>query len=129
MAGRTVKLQRGTIYQKRENGTYYFRIPAQRAAQGGQPEKTKNLEAARKEVDRLLPMLGASSLDVVSAHVAQAKFGLCRRSLSLCDAWEVYSAHPEKATPATVSEQQAYEITWREFLEFTQDDQMLVEVD
>ena len=37
-------------------------------------------------------------------------------------AWEVYSKHPERATPATVNEQLAYEATFKELIEYISED-------
>jgi site-specific recombinase XerD len=36
----------------------------------------------------------------------------------LKDAWHIYSTHPDRATPHTVSEQLAYKTTFEEFLSF-----------
>ena len=118
MAGKVVKLEIGTVYQKTANGCYYFRyqINGQRKAVSLQ---TKNQKAAIKKAKDMIPIVKATTTDVISAHVKQAR-GLAARkkSLPLTNAWEVYSKHPERATPATVSEQGAYRATWNEFIEF-----------
>jgi len=41
-----------------------------------------------------------------------------KRTLELRNAWAVYSKHPDRATPATVSEQNSYEATFSEFARF-----------
>jgi len=118
MAGKVVKLEIGTVYQKTANGCYYFRyqINGQRKAVSLQ---TKNQKEAIKKAKDMIPIVKATTTDVISAHVKQAR-GLAARkkSLPLTNAWEVYSKHPERATPATVSEQGAYRATWNEFIEF-----------
>ncbi len=118
MAGKVVKLEIGTVYQKVANGSYYFRyqINGQRKAVSLQ---TKNQKEAIKKAKDMIPIVKATTTDVISAHVKQAR-GLAARkkSLPLTNAWEVYSKHPERATPATVSEQGAYRATWNEFIEF-----------
>jgi integrase len=121
----TIKLEKGTIYQKEENGTYYYRFQV-----NGQRKtvslKTKNIREAKEKAKEFMPVVQAQSLDVVAAHVSHAQFNQKKSSLYLDHAWEVYSNHPDRALPATVSEQQAYEGTWREFLNFVGDTNMLV---
>ncbi len=118
MAGKVVKLEIGTVYQKTEKGTYYFRyqINGQRKAVS---LKTKNQKVAVKKAHELVPVVKSTTTEMISAHVQHAR-GLVKhkKSLLLADAWEVYSTHPERATPATVSEQGAYKATWKEFIEF-----------
>ena len=67
----------------------------------------------------LIPVTKAQSIDMVAAHVKQAK-GLekIEGKLSLTEAWHIYSTHPDRATPYTVSEQLAYKTTFEEFLSF-----------
>jgi outer membrane receptor for monomeric catechols len=104
MAGKVIKLEIGTVYQKTANGSYYFRyqINGQRKAVS---LKTKNQKEAVKKAEDLIPILKASNTEVISAHVKHAK-GLAakKRKLELCSAWEIYSEHPDRATPATVAE-------------------------
>ena len=118
MAGKKVKLETGTVYQKQENGTYYFRyqLNGQRKAVS---LKTKNQKEAVKKAQELVPVVKSTTTEMISAHVKQAR-GLAKRqkSLPLKSAWELYSKHPDRATPATVSEQGAYESTWQEFIKF-----------
>ena len=58
-------------------------------------------------------------MEVVSAHVAHAR-NLIKPAnlLLLTEAWNVYSKHPNRATPATVNERLAYEANLRDFLKF-----------
>ena len=67
----------------------------------------------------MIPVTKAQSIDMVAAHVKQAK-GLekIERKLPLKDAWHIYSTHSDRATPHTVSEQLAYKTTFEEFLSF-----------
>ncbi len=119
MAGKVVKLEIGTVYQKTANGCYYFRyqINGQRKAVSLQ---TKNQKEAIKKAQDMIPIVKATTTDVISAHVKQAR-GLStkRKVLILANAWEAYSQHPERATPATVSEQNAYRATFNEFVAFS----------
>ena len=122
MAGKVIKLEIGTVYQKTTNGSYYFRyqVNGRRKAVS---LKTKNQREAVKKAEELLPLLRASSTEVISAHVKHAK-GLVskQKQLALKDAWEIYSQHPERATPATVAEQIGYRTSFNELITFVDDD-------
>lgn len=121
MAGKTIKLDIGTIYQKTPKGSYYFRyqVNGQRKAVS---LKTKNKDTAIEKAKELLPVVKASTTEIISAHVKYAK-GLAtkKKSLLLINAWEVYSQHPDKARPATIHEEQAYESSFKEFVDFIKD--------
>jgi len=124
MAEKVVKLEIGTVYQKVANGNYYFRyqINGQRKAIS---LKTKNQKEAVNKAKKLVPVANATSTDVISAHVKQARgLAVGKRTLPLSNAWEVYSHHPERATPATVSEQHSYKATLGEFIKFVDNDAM-----
>jgi hypothetical protein len=118
MAGKVVKLEIGTVYQKTAKGCYYFRyqINGQRKAVS---MKTRNQKEAIKKAQELVPVVKSTTTEMIFAHVKHAR-GLAKRekSLPLKSAWEIYSKHPDKATPATVREQGAYRSTWDEFVEF-----------
>ena len=111
------KLPLGTIYQVKEGGNYYLRYQIN-GKRKNVNLKTDNYDEAVKEYNRLLPTLQATTVEVVAAHVTNARQLAGRmKHLTLGSAWEKYSASPERAMPATVSEQQAYEITFNEFVE------------
>lgn len=115
MARKVMKQEVGTIYQK-PSGTYYYRyqINGERKAIS---LKTKNQEEAKRKVKELLPVLKATSIEVVSAHVAHAR-NLIKPAnvLPLAEVWNTYSKHPNRATPATVNERLNYEADLRDFL-------------
>ena len=119
MAGKSVKLDIGTVYKKDEDGPYFFRyqVNGQRKAVSLQ---TKNQQEAVAKARELVPVVRATTVDLISAHVKHAR-GLAstRKTLSLSDAWDAYTRHPERAMPATVSEQEAYHSTFNEFVEFS----------
>lgn len=126
MAGKVIKLEIGTVYQKVANGSYYFRyqINGQRKAVS---LKTKNQKEAVKKAQDLIPIVKASNTEIISAHVKHAKgFVSKQKSLKLLDAWEVYSNHPNRATPATIAEQIAYKATFYEFIAFVENDDSLL---
>ena len=118
MATKVVKLEIGTVYQKKTNGNYYFRyqLNGQRKAVS---LKTKIQKEAIKEAQKLIPIIRATTTDVISAHVKQAR-GLAnnRKAPLLKNIWEVYSKHPNRATPATVAEEVGYKADLVEFINF-----------
>jgi integrase len=126
MSGKVVKLEIGTVYQKTKNGNYYFRyqVKGQRKAVS---LKTKNRQKALNKAQALLPILKASSTEVISAHVQHAKgFVSKKKSLELQNAWEVYAEHPGRATPATVKEQVAYRNDFNELINFVGDKKLQI---
>ena len=115
------KLPLGTIYQAKTGGNYYLRYQIQGKRKNVNLH-TSDYDAALKEYQRLLPTLQATTVEVVAAHVKNARQLAGRMShVTLGDAWNKYAESPDRAMPATVSEQQAYEITYREFVEFLGD--------
>jgi len=128
MAKKTIKLDIGTIYQKNDSDCYYFRyqINGQRKAVS---LKTSNKEEAITKAKELLPIIKATTPEIISAHVQYAK-GLAtpKRTLDLRNAWDIYSKHPDRATPATVSEQNSYEATFNEFMRFAGEQKSIGEI-
>ncbi|MEI8246759.1 MAG: tyrosine-type recombinase/integrase [Lentisphaerota bacterium] len=122
MAGKSIKLETGTVYKKTANGVYIFRyqINGRRKAVS---LKTKNQDEAVLEAKKLVPVVNGTTLEVISAHVKHAR-GLtsARKSLPLNLAWDKYSKHPDRAVPATVSEQDAYKGTFNDFVGFVGND-------
>ena len=126
MSSKVIKLEIGTVYQKTKNGNYYFRyqIKGQRKAVS---LKTKNRQKALNKAQALIPILKASSTEVISAHVQHAKgFVSKKQSLELQNAWEVYAEHPGRATPATIKEQTAYRTDFNEFVNFVGDNKLQI---
>jgi integrase len=117
MAQKRVKLDVGTVYQKPGDDWYYFRyqVNGQRKAVS---LKTKNIKEALAKARDMVPIVKATATEVISAHVKHARgLAMRSRSLELQDAWKVYEGHPERATPATVSEQDSYRSTFQEFVD------------
>ena len=115
MSEKTIKLDIGTVYKKSSNSGYYFRyqINGQRKAVS---LKTKNQKEAIVKAEELIPILKATTPEIISAHVKRVRnLTKKKKSLPLNNIWEVYSQHPERAMP-TVSEQIAYRSTLSEFL-------------
>ena len=112
------KLPLGTIYQVKKGGNYYLRYQIN-GRRKNVNLKTNDYDKALEEYNRLLPTLQATTVEVVAAHVKNARqlAGRIMR-LTLGGAWEKYSVSPDRAMPATVHEQQSYKRTWDDFVAF-----------
>lgn len=126
MALKSIKLETGTVYQKHSGGNYYFRyqINGRRKAVS---LKTKKQKEAISKAKKLMDVVKADSTEVIAAHVKVAKgLGTRTRSLELALAWSEYEKHPDRATPSTVSEQNAYKGTFKEFVDFIDQPDLLI---
>lgn len=116
MAKKTVKLDIGTVFQKQDNGTYYFRYQVN----GRRKQislKTKNQKEAIKRAEEKIPVLKASSMEVIAAHVSHAKsLSAKQKRLKLTSVWEVYSKQPEHVRPKTQKIWNVYQACLNEFL-------------
>ena len=118
MAVRKMKLRIGTVYQKEEGGVYYFRYQIN-GARKAISLKTRNKQEAVREAEKLIPLLQATSSEVIAAHVQQVRnMEMLQKTLLLSQAWDVYAQSPERAIPDTVSEALSYKATFREFVEW-----------
>jgi len=122
MEGKSIKLGTGTVYKKTAKGVYFYRyqIKGERKAVS---LKTKNQDEAVLEAKKLVPVVNGTTLEVISAHVQHARgLNSTRKSLPLNLSWDKYSRHPDRAVPATVSEQDSYQATFNEFITFVGND-------
>ena len=116
MAISKIKLKIGTVYQKEPNGIYYFRYQVN-GARKAISLKTRNKQQAIKEAEKYVPLIQATSSEVIAAHVKYARnLAAPEKNLSLTQAWSEYEKSPERATPDTVSEALAYKSTFAEFI-------------
>ena len=112
----SIKLETGTVYQTEKGGTYYFRYQVNKERKCISL-RTRNQEEALKKAKELLPVIKSDNLEVISTHVKVARnLAQKQRSLPVNRIWEVYSTHPDKATPATVHEELSYQATLQEFI-------------
>ena len=77
MAIQKIKLKTGTVYQKEQNGIYYFRYQVN-GARKAISLKTRNKQQALKEAEKYIPLIQSTSTEVIAAHV-QYKYFICRR--------------------------------------------------
>ena len=63
MAIQKIKFKTGTVYQKEENGIYYFRYQVN-GARKAISLKTRNKQQAIKEAEKHIPLIQATSSEV-----------------------------------------------------------------
>ena len=115
------KLPLGTIYQTKSGGNYYLRYQIQ-GKRKNVNLNTSDYDKALKEYNRLLPTLQATTVEVVAAHVKNARQLAGRmKHLTLSEAWKKYSESPDRAMPATIHEQMSYQATFQDFVDFVGD--------
>jgi integrase len=116
MAINSIKLSKGTIYQKKAKGNYYYRyqVNGQRKAVS---LDTKNQKDARKKAEEMIPLVTASNSEVIAAHVQVAQ-GWKRRHerLLLSEVWNVYAKHPDRARPKSQKIINVYHTYLQDFL-------------
>ena len=111
-----IKLETGTVYQTSKGGNYYFRFQV-KGERKCVSLKTANQEEAIRKAKALLPTVQATNLEVIATHVKVArKLAAQTKSLPISQIWKTYSTHPQRALPATMREQLAYEATLTEFI-------------
>lgn len=121
MADSKIKLEVGTVYKKTARGNFYFRYQVNGKRQSVSL-RTSTQEEAIAKAKALIPVIKANTTEIISAHVKEAKGLVAKlKKLPLDKAWDVYAKKPERATPATVSEQNAYKSTFNEFKDFIND--------
>ena len=72
MAGKSVKMDIGTVYQKEMGGLYFFKyqVSGQRKAVS---LKTCNMEVAVAKARELVPVVKSTTVELISAHVTHAR--------------------------------------------------------
>ena len=118
---KSLRLAVGAIFPKGPGKIYFYRyqVDGRRKTVSLQ---TANRAEALKKAQELLPIVKASTPEIVAAHVEYAKgFKPAERNLCVADIWDYYSRHPERAIPATVNEKLQYQASLQEFLDFLND--------
>lgn len=107
MAIQKIKLKTGTVYQKEENGIYYFRYQVN-GARKAISLKTRNKQQAIKEAEKHIPLIQATSSEVIAAHVQYARNLVKQeKNLLLSQAWEMYEKSLERATPIPATQEES----------------------
>ena len=115
---KSLRLAVGSIFQKGPGKIYFYRyqVDGRRKTVSLQ---TSNRADAMKKAQELIPIVKASTPEIVAAHVEYAKgFKEAERNLCVSDIWDYYSRHPDRAIPATIHEKLQYQATLQEFLDF-----------
>ena len=81
MAIQKIKLDLGTVYQKEEGGIYYFRYQVN-GARKAISLKTRNQKEALKEANKQIPLLKATSAEIIAA-VSCGDHGVGNRLVSV----------------------------------------------
>ncbi|MCF7888897.1 MAG: site-specific integrase [Victivallales bacterium] len=129
MSEKPVQLEIGSVFKKQTKGNYYFRyqINGQRKCISLKTSIKKDAVVKAKD---MIPILKATTTEVISAHVKHARDLIGKhKKLRLVDAWDIYSKHPEKSTPSTVAEVLGYQASYKEFVNYIDDnDKMIHEI-
>ena len=115
MARKTINLEVGSVYQKVDNGTFYYRyqVNGRRKSVG---LYTKNKTEATKKAKELIPTIQSNSLETIAAHVKEAKsLGTKQNRLEVNRIWEVYSKHPDRVQPKSQKIVNMYKLYLSEF--------------
>ena len=126
MSEKPVQLEIGSVFKKQAKGNYYFRYQI-----NGQRKcitlKTPVKKDAVAEAKKMIPLLKATTTEIISAHVKHARDLVGKhKKISLVDAWDTYSKHPEKSMPATVAETLGYQASFKEFIDYINDDKKML---
>ena len=117
----------GGLHKKKQSKNWYYRCTIN--------GKVIDLSTGTDDIDeaekiaraKFLPMTQTTQEEVLAGHVAAArKMQRQSEKLFLDNAWDVYSKHPDRALPATVSEQEAYRSTFDEFRRFVNEPRITV---
>ena len=120
-------LELGGLHRKKGRSNWYYRCTIN--------GKTKDISTGTDDIDeaekitraKFLPMTQATQEEVLAGYVTAArKMQQQSEKLFLDNAWDVYSKHPDRAMPATVSEQEAYHSTFDEFRRFVNEPKITV---
>jgi integrase len=116
VATKNIKLDIGTVYQKSEGGNFYFRYQVE-GKRKAISLKTKNRRDAVAKAQSMLPVIKASSVEVVAAHVNEARSWVRgHRRLELSEAWRVYEKHPDRPNPGTAARMRRYQSYFEDFV-------------
>ncbi|MBR6372409.1 MAG: tyrosine-type recombinase/integrase [Victivallales bacterium] len=121
------KLEVGSLHKKKNSKNWYYR----RTINGKVIDLstgTDDIDEAKKIANaKFIPITQATQEEVLAGHVLAArKLKRQGEKLYLDNAWDVYSKHPDRAMPATVSEQEAYKSTFNEFRQCVNDPKITV---
>ena len=112
------KLQ-GKLRQRTGNGNYSYRLSLTNGTRKEFSLKTRNYEEAVREASEL-DSIWLAPIPEAALTQMRALRGLAspEQDASFDEAWEIYSMHPNRATPHTVEERIGYRRTFREFANF-----------
>ncbi len=122
MSEKPVQLEIGSVFKKKANGNYYFRYQVNGQRKCVSLKTTKKQDAVSKAKE-MIPVLKATTVEIISAHVKHARDLVKKhKTIKLTDVWKAYSKHPQKANPSTVAEVLGYKSTFNEFIDYINDE-------
>ena len=106
---------------RKRSGNYEYRLTVAKGVRRLFSLGTKEYEKALVQAALLDAQYESPSRQAAIERMNLIKgFSKVAENLRLQDVWDVYSVHPERATPATVSERESYHSTYDEFVRFAQ---------
>jgi len=118
---KSLRLAVGSIFPKGPGKVYFYRYQVDGRRKTVSLQTVNRVEALKK-AQALVPIVKASTPEIVAAHVEYAKgFREVERNLCVSDIWDYYSRHPERAIPATINEKLQYQASLQEFIDFLND--------
>lgn len=107
----------GNLRQKRKNGQFYYRLYVSKGVRKEFALKTTDPDEAANKAFDLDSLWLAPTAEVAYAQMKAIRgFSKIARSITLEDGWDIYRAHPDRATPHSHNEQREYHSTYREFV-------------
>ncbi len=124
-----MRTQRKNALDKREeklkgrfrirNGNYEYRLTVAKGFRKSFALGTSDKEEAITQAEALDAQFEAPSKQVAMERMNAIKgFSKVAENLLLQDVWPIYSVHPNRAIPATISEREGYHSTYNEFVRF-----------
>ncbi len=115
---RRLNLQ-GTLRQRTRNGYYSYRLNVSNGTRREFALQTRDYEEALQKASELDSVWLAPIQGIVQNQISITQnVPPPELDASFDEAWEIYTMHPNRATPHTVEEQIGYRRTFREFANF-----------
>ena len=114
-----MKELRGKLRQKQSGGPYYYRLSVANGLRKEFALGTSVEEEAIQKAADLDAVYEAPTQEVALAQINAIKgFSKWGKRMDFVTAWEQYLKSPDRATPATVAEQNSYKFDYDEFVRF-----------
>ena len=116
---RTKNKLQGALRQRTRNGCYSYRLTCSNGTRKEFTLQTRNYEEAVRKASELDSIWLAPTQEVALAQMNAIRgFSKKAKKISFEEAWDIYQAHPDRATPHTVEERIGYRKTFELFSQF-----------